>query len=297
MTAGLRTGRLSRDQIADRLAEAADLLEAHGADRFRVRAYRRGAEAVRLLAEDPAAVVARAGLKGLTDVPDIGPSLARAIDEMAETGRWAQLDRLRGDAAPEALFQTLPGVGPETARALQDHLHVDTLEALEIAAHDGRLEQVPGIGPRRAAAIRAALAAALSRRSRQGPRDHDEPPVAWILEVDALYRQRAKAGSLRRIAPRRFNPEGRAWLPVLHLDRKDWSFTALFSNTALAHQLGRTGDWVVIYFSRPGGPEHQRTVVTETHGPLEGRRVLRGREADCRAHYLGSDQARRGALS
>jgi len=42
----------------------------------------------------------------------------------------------------------------------------------------------------------------------------------------------------------------------------------------------------VIYFSRDGGPEHQRTVVTETHGPLESRRVVRGREADCRRHYL-----------
>ena len=58
--------------------------------------------------------------------------------------------------------------------------------------------------------------------------------------------------------------------------------TALFSNTALAHQLGRTGDWVVIYFNREGGTEHQRSVVTETRGPLEGQRVVRGREAECR---------------
>ena len=49
-------GRLSRDQIADRLAEAADLMEAHGADRFRVRAYRRGAETLRGLSEDPVAI-------------------------------------------------------------------------------------------------------------------------------------------------------------------------------------------------------------------------------------------------
>jgi hypothetical protein len=62
--------------------------------------------------------------------------------------------------------------------------------------------------------------------------------------------------------------------------------TALFSNTALAHELGRTHDWVVIYFGRDGGPEHQRTVVTETRGPLEGRRVVRGREGECREHYF-----------
>jgi len=195
---------------------------------------------------------------------------------------------MRGEAEPEQVFRALPGVGPETARALHDHLHVDTLEALEIAAHDGRLETVPGIGPRKAAAIRAALASMLARRRRRGPEDHEEPPVAMLLETDDVYRRRAKAGDLRRIAPRRFNPEGEAWLPVLHVERQGWSLTALFSNTALAHQLGRTRDWVVIYFSRDGGPEHQRTVVTETRGPLEGRRVVRGREADCRRHYRGA---------
>ena len=104
-------GRLSRDQIADRLAEAAELLEAQQADRFRIRAYGRGAETLRDLSEDPAAILARDGLKGLTDLPNIGPSLARAIDEMVVTGRWMQLERLRGEAAPERLFQALPGVG------------------------------------------------------------------------------------------------------------------------------------------------------------------------------------------
>ena len=280
-------GRLSRDQIADRLGEMADLLEAQAADRFRVRAYRQGAATVRTLNEDPAHILARAGLKGLTDLPNIGPRLARAIDEMTETGRWMQLERLRGDTEPEQLFRVLPGVGPETARALHDHLHVDTLEALEIAAHDGRLETVPGIGPRKAASMRASLAALLARRRRRGSEDHEEPKVATLLAIDETYRREAEAGRLPRIAPRRFNPEGTAWLPVLHVDRDGWSLTALYSNSALAHDLGRTRDWVVIYFGRDGGPEHQRTVVTETRGPIEGRRVVRGREMACREYYLG----------
>ncbi len=71
-------GRLSRDQIADRLTEMADLLEAQGADRFRVRAYRQGAATVRSLDEAPVRILARGGLKGLTDLRNIGPSLARA---------------------------------------------------------------------------------------------------------------------------------------------------------------------------------------------------------------------------
>ena len=81
------TGRLSHGQIADRLIEMADLLEAQGAYRFRVRAYRQGATTVRSLNEDPARFLARDDLKGLTDLPNIGTSLARAIDEMTTTGR------------------------------------------------------------------------------------------------------------------------------------------------------------------------------------------------------------------
>lgn len=282
------TDKLSREQIADRLDEAAGLLEAQQANRFRVRAYRQAAETVRSLDEAPGEILARDGFEGLTDLPGIGERLARAIDEMISTGRWMQLERMRGEAEPEQLFQALPGVGPETARALHDHLEVDTLEALEIASHDGRLEKVPGIGPRRAAALRAALSAMLARRRRRGTEDHEEPSVALLLEVDADYRAKAADGDLRRIAPRRFNPTGAAWLPVMHVDRDGWEMTALYSNTALAHELGRTHDWVVIYFSRAAGPEHQRTVVTETRGPLEGRRVVRGREGDCRAHYFGN---------
>ena len=107
------------------------------------------------------------------------------------------------------------------------------------------------------------------------------PDVNVLLDVDAEYRRRAADGGLRRITPRRHNPEGRAWLPILHTEREgDWHFTALFSNTARAHELKKTDDWVVIFYEKEGH-EDQCTVVTETHGPLKGRRVVRGREREC----------------
>ena len=278
---------LSREQIADRLEEAAELLEAQAANPFRVRAYRNASDTVRHLGDDPARILQREGLDGLIRLPNIGDRIARAIDEMSHTGRWVQLERMRGEAEPDELFQSIPGIGPETARRLHDTLHLDTLEALEIAAHDGRLETVPGIGSRKATGIRASLSAMLARRGRRGPEDHNEPPVEKLLEVDKTYRERTREGSLRKIAPRRFNPSGEAWLPILHLEQDDWSFTALYSNTARAHELGRTQDWVVIYFAKADGREHTRTVVTETHGPLDGKRVVRGREAECRTYYFG----------
>lgn len=282
---------MQNQAIADRLREAADLLEQQGANPFRLAAYRRAADTVAGLPEDVAGMLERTGRDDLETLPGIGRGLAAAIAEMAETGRWAQLERLRGEVAPEALFRSIPGVGPELARRLHDELHVDTLEGLEVAAHDGRLERVKGIGSRRAAALRATLAAMLARTRRTPRAPAVEPGVDLLLDVDADYRRRAAAGDLPRIAPRRFNPGGAAWLPILHTDREPWHFTALFSNTARAHELERTGDWVVVYFQGDDHVEGQRTVVTETRGQLQGDRVVRGREAEC----LATDRARRRA--
>ncbi len=278
------------EQIAELLDEAATLLAGQGASPFRVAAYRRGAAAVRALRTDLHALVTRAGRAGLEAIPGIGPSLAASIEEIVRTGRWAQLARLRGTSDPERLFRNIAGIGPELAQRIHETLHVDTLEALEIAAYDGRLGSVPGVGARRALAIRSQLAVMLAH-VRAAPRwagePIDEPDVALLLAVDHEYRALARADRLPKIAPRRFNPEGKAWLPVLHADRGGWHFTALYSNTARAHELGRISDWVVVYFSKDNRPEGQRTIVTETHGELAGRRVVRGRELDCREAAYG----------
>ena len=109
--------------------------------------------------------------------------------------------------------------------------------------------------------------------------------AAALLEIDREYRRKAAAGGLPTIAPKRFNPEGKSWLPVLHTQRDHWHFTALYSNTATAHKLKRTHDWVVVYFYDVHHVEGQHTVVTETRGPLAGRRVVRGREMECRQFY------------
>jgi putative hydrolase len=113
----------------------------------------------------------------------------------------------------------------------------------------------------------------------------DSPSVEVLLEIDREYREKAMAGTLRLIAPRRMNPEGKAWLPVLHTRYGPWHFTALFSNTERARELHRTHDWVVVYFSDPDGEEGQFTVVTERRGTLTGERVVRGREPECARYY------------
>ena len=275
-------------QIAERLLEASHLLQAQGASPYRASAYRNAADAVARHPRALRSIYEEDGVRGLDAIPRVGLGIASAIAEMLATGRWAQLERLRGTADPEKLLQSVPGLGPGFARRIHDELHVDSLEALEAAAHDGRLERLPGVGSRRAAGWRAWLGDTLGRvgtvpSMRREP-GAEEPPVEALLDVDREYREKAAAGTLRLIAPRRFNPEHAAWLPVLHTRRGPWHFTALYSNTALAHKLGRVHDWVVVYFYDGDEVERSRTIVTETRGGRAGRRVVRGREAECLPH-------------
>lgn len=279
---------------ADRLREAADLLQAQGANPYRVAAYRKAADTIgRLRAEEIVELVDRAGIDGLDRLPHVGRGIATALVEMVRTGHWSQLERLRGTCDPVALFTVVPGLGHRLAERIHEELHLDTLEGLELAAHDGRLENVPGVGPRRAASIRASLQAMLVRGRDTPPAPlrspGPQPAVQALLAIDRQYREQGAEGALPMIAPARFNPSQEAWLPVLHAERDGWQFTALYSNTAQAHQLKKTRDWVRIFHYDSENSEGQHTVVTETHGPLAGRRVVRGREAECRAAYASAD--------
>lgn len=111
-----------------------------------------------------------------------------------------------------------------------------------------------------------------------------EVPVATILEIDEEYRAKSEAGKLKKIAPRLLNPEKEAWLPILVKEYKGYKFTVMFSNTAAAHKLGKTGDWVVVYVEK-GKRENQCTVVTESRGVLRGKRVIRGKERESGEYY------------
>lgn len=281
-------------QIAMRLDEVADLLVEQGASPFRVQAYRRGAETVRRLPRPVSEILEQEGLEGLRKLPGIGDRLGFAIRDILRFGRLPMLDRLRGEADPVELLQTVPGIGPVHAERLHDELGVDSLEDLEAAAHDGRLADVAGLGHKRVTGIIDSLATRLGRLRPPGPNAPDQAAVEELLDVDCEYRESAAAGRLHKIAPRRFNPSGEAWLPVLHTHRGQRHYTALFSNTARAHKLGKTGDWVILYYDGAGG-ERQSTVITSQFGPLKGKRIVRGREEECAQRYGALLEHARGA--
>ncbi len=279
---------VTNEEISEALHEVADLLQAQGANGFRVGAYRIAAETVRQLEESACDILDREGTAGLMTLDGVGRGLANHIKQLIDTGHLPLLDRLRGDYRAERMFATVPDIGHELAHRFHDHLHVENLFELKAAADDGRLASVPGMGPKRVRAVRESLAGRLLGLTPSAdidmPQPVDEVSVAEILNVDVEYRRLAAAGKLPQVAPKQFNPTGAAWLPILHTQRGDRHYTAMYSNTARAHQMGTTHDWVVIY--RDDDIDHGRwTVITAQYRKLKGKRIIPGRELECAQFY------------
>jgi putative hydrolase len=276
--------------IAALLNEIAVLLAQQGASEFRVRAYQNAGKTLRQLHKPVRDLLENDGVTGLIALPTIGRSIATLIEQYLRMGRVPLLDRLRGEDIPERMFATLPGLGSELSRRIHEDLGIETLSELLAAIKDGRLEKVRGIGRKRVRMLRECVSLRL-RHSQSGnvgrmPVETDQSvPVYELLDIDSEYRRLAAAGRLPKIAPRRFNPGAIAWLPILHTQRGERHYTALYSNTARAHELNTTKDWVVIYRDDP--QSHGRwTVITSQFGRLRGWRIVRGREDECSAHYL-----------
>jgi len=195
----------------------------------------------------------------------------RAYRAAAETVRGERrsvtgIARERGEAG----LCELPAIGRSIASTILEFVAERSPAAANVASPRARHE--------RGRTLRAAHAIVGARAVHRGA------PIALLLEIDAEYRKLAAEGGLPTIAPRHFNPDDEAWLPVMYAERDGWSFTAMFSNTARAHHFAKTYDWVVLHYAR-GGREKQCTVVTEWHGDLVGLRVVRGHEQACRRYY------------
>ena len=164
-----------------------------------------------------------------------------------------------------------PSVDDAGAAAMAHTINLHVAGRLEEAA---RLLREQGADPYR---VRAG-------RVRMQPPGRPPRPISELLDVDREYRELATAGKLQLIAPRRFNPAGKAWLPIPHTTRGGHHYTALYSNTARVHRAGKTHDWVVLYEDGING-ERLHPVITASHGGMRGRRVIAGREGECEQFY------------
>lgn len=187
------------EELSRRFAEIATLLNLTGADRFRVRAYERAADAILAAPVD----LAELPRDRLDTVKGIGASTAAKIGEYLDTGTIAMLEELRAKVPPGVVELTrIPGLGPKTAVMLHAEAGIDSVEALKAALDAGSLVGLPGLGAKAVANLKAALA-------RMGAKDTDRVPAADAIalaeEICARLRARDDVvdvtftGSLRRM--------------------------------------------------------------------------------------------------
>ncbi|MGI8674321.1 MAG: DNA polymerase/3'-5' exonuclease PolX [Thermoleophilaceae bacterium] len=151
-------------EIADAMAELAELNELDGAIVHRVVAYRNAAKAIRE-AGVSVAELARAGRAA--EIPGIGKTLAEKITALLDTGTIPAAEKLKAKF-PRGLVEVtrIPGLGPKRARKLHDELGVGSLDELRVAAESGRLRGVAGFGAKAEENVLAALAAGADGRPR-----------------------------------------------------------------------------------------------------------------------------------
>jgi DNA polymerase (family 10) len=186
-------------QIAQLLFETADLLEVSAADSFRIRSYRRAAEAVESSTVSVGALAAEP--KKLLELPGIGKGMAANIVEMERTGKLPLREELLARYKPTMLeLLRLPGMGPKTVALFWDALQVASVDELEVAAREGKLDCLPRCGPKQVAKILQGIA---DYRKHAGRFHLDEAELAaeklteYLRHFPGIDRV-TTAGSLRR---------------------------------------------------------------------------------------------------
>lgn len=192
---------ISNTDLARIFNEIGDMLEILGEVVYKAVAYRRVADAVERYPDDVASLYQRGEPPKL---PGAGAALTAKLAELSETGRLEYHERLRAQV-PDGLLDILriPGVGPKTVRLVSTELGIDSVEALQAAAEEGRLRHVKGLSARTEANILDGIGRLERRSSRMLIHDADAMMAGLIerlRDVRGVHRIEV-AGSLRRRRP------------------------------------------------------------------------------------------------
>ena len=185
--------------ISHLLSETADLLEIDGGDGFRIRSYRRAAEAAEQTTVDMVAAASDTGL--LLEIPGIGKGMASNIQAIVLTGTLPLREELLqkyGSSLLELL--KLPSMGPKTVALLWAAAQVNSVDQLAQAIDAGRLAGLPRMGEKQIEKLRKGIDE--YRRSSGRYRidvaeDAARRIAAYLLAFPGIERV-TPAGSLRR---------------------------------------------------------------------------------------------------
>ena len=185
--------------IARLLDETAALLEIDAADPFRIRSYRRAAEAVEQQTTQLATLAAEP--KKLLAIPGIGKGMAANIVAVLTTGTIPLREELLQKYKPTMLeLLRLPGMGPKTVALVWSALEVCDIDALEAAAKAGHLAKLPRMGEK----FTVKLLKGIEDYRKNSSRFRIDQAQSYAEKISALIREFpgideiTPAGSLRR---------------------------------------------------------------------------------------------------
>ena len=185
--------------MARLLSETADLLEIDGGDGFRIRSYRRAAEAAEQTTVD--LTTAAADTARLLEIPGIGKGMAANLQAIAATGTLPLRDELLAKYGSSLLeLLKLPGMGPKTVSLLWAAAQIASIDALAEAIEAGRLAGLPRMGDKQIEKLRKGIddyRRSAGRYRIDVAEEEAQRIGAYLLALDGIERV-TPAGSLRR---------------------------------------------------------------------------------------------------
>ncbi len=196
---------MDNSALAGLLDETASLLEINGGDAFRIRSYRRAAEAV----EQSTIDLSAADAARLLSIPGIGKGMAANIQAAVATGSFPLRDELLA-LYPSGILDLLklPGMGPKTVALLWDASKISSIDQLATAIDAGQLSALPRMGQKQIDKLRKGIEDYRQSAGRFRMNDADEaaksiteylmafPGIAQVTPAGSLRRGRETAGDL-----------------------------------------------------------------------------------------------------
>jgi len=131
--------------IAGLLYETADLLEIDNQDPFRIRSYRRAAEAIEALDQQVSQLINEP--KKLLEVPGIGKGMLINLQELLSEGQIKIHAELIKKYRPSMLeLLKIQGLGPKTIALIWSAYQVADVEGVEKLAREGKIRTLPRMG-------------------------------------------------------------------------------------------------------------------------------------------------------
>lgn len=149
---------MDKIKVAEILDEIGTLLELKGDNPFKCRALHNASRALAGVTDDLERLVETGEIR---KIKGIGESIAANIAELVKTGKLTVYEDLKS-SFPPGLFDILKlqGVGPKKVKFLYENLNISSLDELEKACKDGKLENLEGFGKKTEENILASIEAA-----------------------------------------------------------------------------------------------------------------------------------------